>query len=292
MNDQSPVAAYLDACKNYHEIQEYESETPSFLKKLRAQQVVLQSCVQHLLAAADSQDPEVWRAIGAAFNTGLGAPRNADEAIRWFQRAAEAGYAPAMVSLGLRLQHPDTPRNHVAAINWFQKAADLGNPNGMIFLGFAYREATGVPSDYAKAVEWFIKAVEAGDTHSMIHVGRMHAHYLKFPADAVSWFLRAAKAGLSESYVELAILYDDRQTVVYDPAEAHKWYRVVAEHSEGNSSRALLAIARQYSEGVGVPCDVEMARVWLRRLLQAVPVKSSAHREATLLLKKLDDQFL
>lgn len=69
-------------------------------------------------------------------------------------------------------------------------------------------------------------------------------------------------------------------------------YRVVAEHSEGTHSRALLAIARQYLDGTGVPCDINTAKLWLRRLLQAVPEKSSAHREASKLLKKLEDQFL
>jgi TPR repeat protein len=292
MSGSSPVAAYLDACNAYHEIHEFDSESPSFLQKLREQQAVLQSCVRELLAVAETQDPEIWRAIGMAYNNGLGAARNADEAIRWYQRAAEAGNSAAMVSLGLRLQRPQPGRDPAGAVRWFQKAASLGNPGGMTFLGFAYREATDVPRDYDLAVAWFIKAVEAGDPHAMIHVGRMYAHYLKRPTEAVPWFLRAAQAGQSESYVELANLYHDRETVVYDPVEAHKWYRVVAEHSEGNSARALLAIARQYSQGVGVPCDVEMARVWLRRLLSAVPATSLAHREATEMLKELVDRFL
>lgn len=126
----------------------------------------------------------------------------------------------------------------------------------------------------------------------MIHVGRMYAHYMSLPAQAVPWCLRAAEAGFSESFIELASLYDDRESEVHNPSEAHKWYRVVAEHSERTHSRALLAIARQHLDGLGVPCDVKMAKLWLRRLLHAVPEKSSACREATKLLKKLEDQLL
>ncbi len=197
-----------------------------------------------------------------------------------------------MVSLALRLQNPEPARDQAAAIQWLQKAAEKGDSGGMIFLGYAYREGKGVRRNYSKAVRWFIQAVAAGDTRSMIQVGGLYAHHLKSPAEAVAWFLRAAKAGLSESFIELADLYDDKKSPVYDPVEAHKWFRVVAEFSEGTHSRAMLAIARQYSEGLGVPCDLAMAKLWLRRILQVVPAGSAAHRDASRRLKKLEGQFL
>jgi len=90
----------------------------------------------------------------------------------------------------------------------------------------------------------------------------------------------------------LADLYADKESPVYDPAEAHKWFRVVAEYSEGTHSRAVLAIAQQYADGLGVPCDLAMAKLWLRRILQAAPAESSAHRDASRRLAKLESQFL
>ena len=292
MTEQSPVQAYRDACNTLQDIQE-SYEEPGYLERIRAQMLFLQSCFQRLRqAAADSEDPAVWHALGNAYNTRMGTERDPEQAIKWLRRAAEAGYAPAMVSLGLRLLNPKPSADAAAAIQWFRKAAALGHDGGMVWLGFSYREGDGVPCDHTEAVRWFTKAVEAGDIHSMIHVGRMHAGYMHSPAQALPWFLRAAQAGLTESYIWLADLYANPQSAVYNPAEAHKWYRVVAEHSEGTHSRALLAIARQHLDGLGVPCDVKMAKLWLRRLLQAVPEKSSAHREASKLLKKLEDQFL
>ena len=255
--------------------------------------LVLQSCFERLRqAATESQDPAVWHALGNAYNTRMGTARDPEQAIKWLRRAADAGYAPAMVSLGLRLLHPKPSADAAAAIRWFRKAAERGYDGGMVWLGFSYREGDGVPCDHAEAVRWFIKAVEAGDAHSMIHVGRMYAGYMSSPAQALPWFLRAAEAGLTESYIWLADLYANPESEVYNPAEAHKWYCVVAEYSEGTHSRALLAIARQYLDGRGVPCDLKTAKLWLPRLLQAVPPKSSTHREATKLLKKLNDQFL
>jgi hypothetical protein len=292
MSEKSPVEEYREACSQLEDIQE-SYEEPGCLKRLRAHMLILQSCFERLRqAAVDSPDPAVWHALGNAYNSRMGTQRDPEQAIKWLQRAAEAGHAPAMVSLGLRLLHPKPAADAAAAIQWFRKAAENGYDGGMVCLGFSYREGDGVPCDHAEAVRWFIKAVEAGDTHSMIHVGRMYAGYMSSPAQALPWLLRAAEAGLTESYIWLADLYANPKSEIYNLAEAHKWYRVVAEHSEGTHSRALLAIARQHLDGLGLPCDVKMAKLWLRRLLEAVPQKSSAHREATKLLKKLDDQFL
>lgn len=285
------VTAYLDAFKKYSEVQD-DYDDPAFLKQLRAHAAVLETRFQHLFQAAEPGQPLVWHTIGTAYNTGRGIKRDRAEAIRWFQRAANAGFAPAMVNLGLCLQLPAPGIDPAGAIHWFRKAAEQGNAGGRVWLGFAYREGTGVPRDCHEAVQWFIKAVEAGDNHSLIHVGRMYAHYLSCPTDALSWFLRAAQAVHADSFLELARLYENRELEVYDPTEAHKWFRVAADYSEGKSVSALFALARQHLDGQGAACDLEKARFWLRRILAVAPPSFGSHREATKLLQKLDGQFL
>lgn len=291
MSDISTVDAYWSACESFQEVCEAWDTHPD-LGEMRELRQLLALCFKRLLAVAEANDTNIWYAIGNAYHTGRGTERSLPDSISWYRRAAQAGNCRAMVSLGLRLQHPDTPSTHAEAIEWFRKAADLGDAGGMAFLGFAYREGTGVTTDLNEAVRWFIQAVEAGDGHSMIHIGRLYAHYLQLPTEAVKWFLRAAEAGHSESFIELANLFSHRESKVYNPSEAHKWFRVVAEYSEGTHSRALLSIAHQFAEGQGVPCDVEMAKTWLRRLLQVVPKTSLAHRNAAEFLQKLDGQFL
>lgn len=291
MSEQTPLAAYLGACAAFQEIQD-SHEDPAYLKRLRAQRLVVQACFKRLLEAAEATNPEVWHALGRAYSSGRGTVVDRSESIRWYRRAAEAGHAPAMVSLALRLSNPKPSVDLPAAIQWLRTAAERGDSGGMVFLGFAYREGEGVPCDPDEAVRWFTKAVEAGDGHAMIHVGRLYAGYLSSPGQAVTWFLRAAEAGFAESFIELASLYDNRASKVYDPVEANKWYRILAEYSEGTNSRALLALAQQHLDGAGAPCDVNLAKRWLLRLLQAVPQQSNAHREATKLLNRIADQFI
>lgn len=291
MSDSSPVLAYQKARKAYQEVMN-EPEAPDFRRQLQTQKSELESCFQRLLLAGEPGHPEVWHAIGTGYRHGQGTTFDKGEAIRWLRKAAEAGFTPAMVSLGLALWFPSPSPSAVEAVHWFHEAAEQGDAAGMVWLGFAYRDGTGVPGDCQEAVQWFIKGVEAGDSHALVHVGRMYAHYLSAPAQALPWFLRAAQAQHADSFLELARLYENPDSGVHDPSEAHRWFRVAAEHSEGSAVSALLALARQHLEGRGAACDVEQARSWLRRVLLRSPKNSYSHREATRMLAALEGGFL
>jgi TPR repeat protein len=291
MNAASAIDKYLAACNTFEDAVDAYDE-PDYRKKVQSETQKLQSCFQELLQFAESNNPALWHAIGIGFNIGRGVKRDRQEAMRWFQRAAEAGHAPAMVNLGSCLTYPKPSLDRTAAVSWLRKAAEKGYAGGMVSLGFAYREGDGVPRDDKEAVQWFIKAVEAGDSHSMIHVGRMYARQLSAPVEAVASFLRAAEAVHSESFLELATIYENKELPVHDPVEAHKWFRVAVEYTEGHSTSALFAIARQYMQGVGAPCDIENAKWWLNRILLVAPPDSPSRKEATRMIKKLDGQFL
>src|SRR5512142_931927 len=105
MTEQSPLEAYREACETLQDIQE-SYEEPGYVQRIRAHMLVLQSCFERLRqAATESQDPALWHALGNAYNTRMGTERDPEQAIKWLRRAADAGHAPAMVSLGLRLMN-------------------------------------------------------------------------------------------------------------------------------------------------------------------------------------------
>jgi uncharacterized protein len=244
------------------------------------------------MEVAESGDPEVWHALGDAFNYGRGTQPDKEAGILWFRRAADAGHAKSMVSLGLCLQRQETPEGGQEAIRWFRQAANLGDSGGMLWLGFAFRSGTNVTEDFETAIEWFIKAVEAGDGHSMIHVGRMYADYLHSPSKAVPWYLSAAEAGFTESHVALAMLYDDRKSDIYNPVEAVKWWLVVAEGKSSSAGRAMVALARHYRDGIGTTPNPQTAKHWLQKALLLCNPKSEFYREAAKLLKEMDGDLL
>lgn len=49
------------------------------------------------------------------------------------------------------------------AVAWFRKAADEGFADAQTTLGLLYRDGQGVPQDYSQAVAWFRKAADQGN---------------------------------------------------------------------------------------------------------------------------------
>lgn len=291
MNSESPVSDYQQACRRYLEVQSvtdiHKRDEQSL--QLRHQ---FQKAFARLLVNADFSGTEVWHALGDAYSKGWGTTADKKQAFKWFHRAADAGHTKSMVRLGLMLQSPPPTGDPVKSIQWLSRAAERGDASGMCFLGFAFREGKGVTCDMQKAVDWFIKAVEAGDKHSMIHVGRMYSRHLKRPDEAIRWFLRAAEAEQTESHLELAFLYEDRKSPLYDAVQAVNWYHRVASGTSDSKDRARIALAHFCRNGEGTPHDIAQGKGWLRKVLQSAPPTSALHREAKTLLASWELEML
>ncbi|MBR4833377.1 MAG: sel1 repeat family protein [Thermoguttaceae bacterium] len=54
------------------------------------------------------------------------------------------------------------PRDFEEAVRWFQRAAEAGNVEAMCNLGNRYYKGTGIPLDLSKAVYWYRCAAETG----------------------------------------------------------------------------------------------------------------------------------
>jgi uncharacterized protein len=67
-------------------------------------------------------------------------------------------------------------KDYAKAREWYQKAADAGNAPAMYALGELYYSGQGVGQDYSKTHEWFQKAADAGDTIAMYGLGWLYQH--------------------------------------------------------------------------------------------------------------------
>ena len=69
-------------------------------------------------------DPAAQLLLGKLLINGLGTERDANEALRWFQRAADAGDAMAMNMVGRCHEYGfGTAVDHVKAAHWYHRAA-------------------------------------------------------------------------------------------------------------------------------------------------------------------------
>lgn len=105
------------------------------------------------------RDPAVLNQRGLACYFGEGVAKDFVRAREFFQTAAEQGYAPAQVNLGMMYDHGDgMPRDYRMARHWYQKAAYQGERSGQLMLGYMYFYGLGGEDDHKKAMFYFIAA--------------------------------------------------------------------------------------------------------------------------------------
>ncbi len=98
--------------------------------------------------------------LGAAYDNGIGVERDIDQALQWYQRAAEQGVAEAQFNLAHLLVTEEL--SSVAAAEWMLKAAEQGMVDAEYLMGVIYAEGIGVESDRNEARIWLQKAADKG----------------------------------------------------------------------------------------------------------------------------------
>jgi len=121
------------------------------------------------------------------------------QAVAWYRKAAEQGYAAAQASLGTLYSFGwGVPKDYTQAVAWYRKAAEQGDANAQTFLGGMYDRGQGVPQDNAEAVAWYRKAAEQGNPIGQSNLGFAYEHGEGVPQDytqAVAWYRKAAEHG-------------------------------------------------------------------------------------------------
>lgn len=136
----------------------------------------------------------------AQFNLGViyQSAKNLQEAIKWFLKAAEQGYAPAQHAL---------VRYYTSCEKDLQKSADLlykaaasGYAPAQYSLGLVFAKGQGgVTQDYTKAAYWFTEAAEQGYSDAIATLGMYYeGGDFGFPKDikkATKYYTDAVKLG-------------------------------------------------------------------------------------------------
>ncbi len=153
---------------------------------------------------------------------------NYDDAARWFQKAASAGYAPAMSILGVfYASGGGVPQDYELAVQWYRKAAASGYAVAMYNLGVRYADGLGVGGrDYDQAVKWFERAAEKNHTGAMEGLAYLYLAGRGVPHDdvkATHWFRRAAENGRPDAMYNLGYAYDVGRGVKADGKKAAIW---------------------------------------------------------------------
>ncbi len=246
-------------------------------------------------AQKDPTDPVVQYLLGQYFRRKAKTEEGRNEAVKWFRKSAEQGYAPAQYILGWKYSEMDwchkaaeqgyapaqyalglcyrhgypcygtkIEKDAISAVKWLRKAAEQGYAPAQNVLGCCYRDGFGVEKDEREAVAWILKAVEQQYDKACLSLGNCYLDGIgveKDEREAVKWFCKAAELelgyGLETSGLHaLKGMAEQRKNVEKETLE---------ELAEQGSPSAPFWLARCYEDGIGVEKDENEAVKWYRK---------------------------
>jgi len=115
-----------------------------------------------------TDNPETQFRIGKMYEFGNGVPKDYAQALLWYRKAADKGFAIAEFRLGVLCANGlGVPLDQAQSAAWFQKAAEHGNVDAQESLGMDYLTGEGVQTDYAKAYFW-LEIASMGNTPELV----------------------------------------------------------------------------------------------------------------------------
>ncbi|PRC91815.1 tetratricopeptide repeat protein [Solimicrobium silvestre] len=124
-----------------------------------------------LILKADLGDINAQIKVAVAYDLGKGAPKDIDNAKKYYKMAAEQGNAEAQNSLGSVLQ---SEKHFADAMPWYEKASAQGHAQATNNLAYLYDLGLGVSQDRHKGFELYSRAAELGWAESMWNIANMY----------------------------------------------------------------------------------------------------------------------
>ncbi len=139
--------------------------------------------------------------LGYCYFYGLGVTADAEEAFKWFGKAAkENKNAKLFLDKRKELSAEKMKKNtDILEFDNLKKSAESGDPEAQYNLFFRYNSGRGVKADRSRALQWLKKSAEAGYARAQWYLGNEYifgASGLKADKnEALRWFKLSAEQG-------------------------------------------------------------------------------------------------
>lgn len=224
------------------------SLSPDPEKEKKARELLRKSCKEITLA-------RYW--YGRMLLQGAGGEQNTDKGYAWISSAAHEGVVDAQILwANILLEGTSNDGKGLAdeAVKFYQMAADQGSVPAMFSLGAVYGGGNQLEPDRIKAQEWFTKAAEKGHSKAQLMLGRYLARGLAGEKDldrARYWLETALKAGETEAQIDLTHL-DNPDSVLKETSDVSK------THSESKQKKSKKITANK-EDNEKNPNQIEVA---------------------------------
>ena len=142
--------------------------------------------------------------LGNFYETGSGVKKNINEALKWYEKSANAGNALGEASLGaLYYDGKGVSKDSAKAFQLFEKSAMKNDVRGMTGLAMCYYKGDGIAKDYVKAYEILKRIVQVDDKQEsalkILGLCYYYGHGVeKNEETAKDYFIKAKNSGAND----------------------------------------------------------------------------------------------
>ena len=159
------------------------------------------SCYTRL---ADNGYGKAYLGLAKAYENGNGIKKNANKAMRYYEKAAESGAAEAAMKLASEYTGGKT-KDDAKAFKWYKKAAENGDASAAFALSHMYAAGKGVSKNEENSKYWLTISAANGFAHAQYLMGGMEYNRYQMNKDAEAltkarmWLQKAASQGNADA---------------------------------------------------------------------------------------------
>jgi uncharacterized protein len=178
---------------------------------------------------------------------GSSASRSSANAIEYFRRSADLGFAPAQTALGYLYETGHaTTADPAEAFRCYKKAASQGDPLAEWLVGSMIFAGEVPPRDLNDAAAWLRKSSAQDNPFAKYLLGRIALERRDY-SRAAGFFREAAEQGLPQAQRHFALLLSEGEGVPLDLSIAYAWMLVSSESGLQINSTELQALEANLS---------------------------------------------
>ena len=192
--------------------------------------------------------PEAQYAIAICYENGIGVGIDAEEARKWYGRAAAQGFSAAQYEMS-KLLASDGENRLLESVRWLKIASENNFAPAQFLMSLYYESGVGLDIDLAESFRESLRAAKQGYAPAIRRTALMFEEGRGVPIDleeAFRWHERSAEAGEVDSFASIGRMYANGLGVERNSDRALEWF---LKGSEAGSPWACLSLAAIYRFG-------------------------------------------
>lgn len=233
------------------------------------------------LPRAEEGDAAAQTLLAEIYSRGLGRPKDAVEARKWYEKAAAQNVPEAEFRYGLILlqesESTGNPETREEARRLMEEAAERGN--GLAAFNVAQMVLSETPGSTGRieAFDYFMEAAKQNVPDAQYAIARYYVEGVQPVSEdletAAFWLLRAARGNFDTAQLELGQMLLSGLGVERNLEAGFGW---ISRAAYGGSILARAELAKLYWGGIGTEPNSETAAAWY------VLTRRAGYRDRTL----------